>query len=182
MATKRLLVAAAVAAWAVAAALGLSRWAEGGRTVRAVEKLGWLSIRVANYQAGTRGPPALTGGGPGGRFRLANSYPPDWPETQYLRRAFPDLPLAYAGPPGDLDANETLSLLLTLAETGEWPSGPPAPLADEWGTPYVVFGVGDPPAPRAGATPRPTAYPQFQIHSAGPDREFGTADDLTNLD
>jgi hypothetical protein len=68
---------------------------------------------------------------------------------------------------------------------------------DLWGTPYAVFlcdpatgDYPDVPFAWAGQEVRPARHPDgrpvnpwgFQIRSAGPDRRFGTADDVTSWD
>lgn len=163
-ATRRWLAVALVVAWGTLAALGLLRWVDGNRAVHTTGQVGWLSTRVGNYHTLARGWPMINGGGEGGKFRLVSEYPPDWPEGKYLATAFPDVP-PYSGPPAELDPNQTLHLMLTLAETGSFPPSPPPRLLDSWGTPYRV-----------------TADPGFEIVSAGPDKTFGTPDDISSRD
>lgn len=130
-------------------------------------------------------PPLARKNGDG--FRLARSYPPEWEETGYLRRAFPELNLADTGFKGEVvevDANQALAAILELSRTGHFPATP-SHLLDPWGTPYAVFGRYDggdfrPPSftwQGSSVSPRPTLGFN-QVFSAGPDRVFGTADDI----
>ncbi len=98
-----LVVMAIISVLAALLLAGVQSVRKAGDRAKAKAEINQLTLALASFKADRGGNPLLSGGGPGGEFRLCTSYldptgtPLAWPEVDYLRQSWPQINLADTG-------------------------------------------------------------------------------------